>query len=147
MRFFIFLLSLLLLLQVGASAFMMATAKDGVILYSEPSELGGIKFDYPKNFPVNVVAKSGGWYQVVDWMHVKGWVKKAELKDDLYAVVYRYKINMRSGPGTGYRRLGKLVKGTVVRVLKTTKYWAKVQISDPNTGQVGWIHRKLLWGI
>lgn len=147
MRKIIFIVLLLLFFQVCSHASVWSTKYDGVKIYKNPDVTSNELFDYPKNFPLKIVASSGDWYKVVDWMRLSGWVKKTQLKDVKSCVVNRSKMNFRSGPGTGYGRVGKLVQGNVLLILKTTKYWVKVKVIDPNTGQVGWAHRRYLWGI
>ena len=147
MRKFLILFILFILFSVSARAAVWSTKYDGVKLYKEPSTSSYEFFDYPKNFPLKIIASTGNWYKVVDWMRMKGWVLKSRLKNVKSCVVNRSKINMRSGPGRRYSRIRKLYQGNVLRVLKTTRYWAKVKVIDPNTGQVGWVSRRLLWGI
>ncbi|NQU17665.1 MAG: SH3 domain-containing protein [Candidatus Saganbacteria bacterium] len=146
-KFLTIVFLLLLFFSTSAVAAVWSTRYDGVKLYKNPDTSSYELFDYPINFPLKIVASSGNWYKVVDWMRLRGWVKKSQLKNVPGCVVSRRKINFRSGPGRGYRNIGKLFQGNVLRVLRTTKYWAKVKVSDPNTGQVGWVHRRLLWGI
>lgn len=147
MRTIIFLLLSFLIFHTGSFAAILSTAVDGVKLYSSPSPSSSELFDYAKGTPVKIIAKSGEWYQVVDWMKLKGWIKKSDLINEVHCVVSRTKINFRSGPGTRYSNLGRLYQGNVLKVLKTTKYWINVQVIDPNTGQAGWVHRRYVWGI
>ncbi len=52
-------------------------------------------------------------------------------------------VNMRSGPGTRYNRIGKLRKGAEVTVLRTHgNNWVKLRSHD--TGKVGWMSVRLL---
>ncbi|WP_120500571.1 SH3 domain-containing protein [Roseovarius sp. EL26] len=52
-------------------------------------------------------------------------------------------VNMRSGPGTGYNRIGKLAKGAEVTVLRVPgDGWVKLRAHD--TGRVGWMSARLL---
>lgn len=59
----------------------------------------------------------------------------------LYAPVAVEVANLRSGPGTGYDRVGKLKQGQTVRLLGKNGEWYKVQT---NGGQAGWLHSELV---
>lgn len=53
------------------------------------------------------------------------------------------RVNMRSGPGTGYRVLDTLPRGTEAEVLEVNADgWARVMIFQ--TGQEGWMAERLL---
>ncbi|SLN52323.1 Bacterial SH3 domain protein [Roseovarius albus] len=52
-------------------------------------------------------------------------------------------VNMRSGPGTRYNRIGNLTKGSEVTVLRShDNGWVKLRAHD--TGRVGWMSARLL---
>lgn len=48
--------------------------------------------------------------------------------------------NMRSGPGTNYRRVAGAAKGTKVTVVERRGNWVKVKMGN----KTGWIHKSLL---
>ncbi|RMG70824.1 MAG: SH3 domain-containing protein, partial [Nitrospirae bacterium] len=60
------------------------------------------------------------------------------------AVVKVDKANVRRGPGTRYRKtdFSPAIKYDSFRILRRKGLWYKVK---DEFGQVGWIHRKLLW--
>ena len=49
-------------------------------------------------------------------------------------------VNVRSGPGTSYSSIGKLSKGTVVRVRSISDGWAKIKFGT----QIGYVYSKYL---
>ena len=49
-------------------------------------------------------------------------------------------VNVRSGPGTSYSSIGKLSKGTVVRVRNISDGWAKIKFGT----QIGYVYSKYL---
>lgn len=49
-------------------------------------------------------------------------------------------VNVRSGPGTSYNTIGKLAKGTVVRVRSISDGWAKIKFGS----QIGYVYSKYL---
>ena len=52
-------------------------------------------------------------------------------------------VNMRSGPGTSYNRIGKLHRGDEVTVLRSPgNGWVKLRAHE--TGRVGWMSARLL---
>lgn len=53
------------------------------------------------------------------------------------------KVNMRTGPGTNYGRVGQLTRGTEVIVLRDAgNGWIKLKVLD--TGRIGWMADRLL---
>lgn len=53
------------------------------------------------------------------------------------------RVNMRTGPGTDYGVLDKLVRGTQAEVIEVTgDGWARIRVVE--TGQVGWMAERLL---
>ncbi len=52
-------------------------------------------------------------------------------------------VNMRSGAGTSFERIGKLTKGTEIEVLEDPgNSWVSIQVVD--TGEIGWIAEWLI---
>jgi len=65
-----------------------------------------------------------------------------ELTLDLRAVSGN-RVNVRTGPGTDYEVLDKLVRGTEAEVIEiTADGWARIRVVG--TGQVGWMAERLL---
>ncbi|SFO24479.1 SH3 domain-containing protein [Roseovarius lutimaris] len=53
------------------------------------------------------------------------------------------KVNMRSGPGTNYSRIGQLSRGTEVIVLRDPgNGWIKLRVQE--SGRIGWMADRLL---
>ena len=53
------------------------------------------------------------------------------------------RVNMRSGPGTGYSVLVTLTRGEAVEVLRESENgWAKLRVVE--TGRIGWMSARLL---
>ncbi len=98
-----------------------------------------------KYMPFKKITKKGGWYKVQDvdgdvhWIYSKlvtGKIKCAVVKVD--------KANVRSGPGTKFRKnvLSPALKYDSFKVIKRKGSWVKV---IDEFGDTGWIFRKLLW--
>lgn len=45
-------------------------------------------------------------------------------------------LNVRSGPGTQYRRLNRLTRGTQVSVIRSSGVWRQIALQ----GRLGWVH-------
>ena len=52
-------------------------------------------------------------------------------------------LNMRSGPGTQHSFVGKVEYGEVLRTREKRADWVRV---ERDSGKMGWIARRLLWG-
>jgi uncharacterized protein YgiM (DUF1202 family) len=53
-------------------------------------------------------------------------------------------INLRSGPGVGYRKAGKLYQGYTLEILGKKRNWYQVKIVDPPEGTIGWVRQDLV---
>ncbi len=89
-----------------------------------------------RNEVVVVLAKTGSWYKVLynlqeGYMHASylkfSTVKNVELG---YGKVNGTKVNMRTGPGTGYKSVGKGLNGDLAYVIGINKQWYKVIWND-----------------
>lgn len=147
----IIFLSLLFLslLPVNSEALeMLSVNSDSVNLRSGPGTNYDIKWEYGRGFPLIVVSKKGDWIKVKDFENDTGWVFKSLLADKGHMIVKvnknrNKKINIRSGPGTKSRIVGKAYYGVVFETIEQKDGWAKVK---HESGLVGWIKRSLLWG-
>jgi SpoIID/LytB domain protein len=96
-----------------------------------------------------VEGKSGEWYRVrlqsgsLAW--IAGWLVKPVAEQQPpqrgadageAVVVTGDVVNLRSGPGTGYAVVGRVVKGQQLAVLERRGDWCRVRLSS---GQVAWI--------
>lgn len=140
---------LLLLVFCSASfAEMLSVNGDSVNLRSGPGTNYDVKWEYGKGFPLKVVSRKGDWVQVTDFENDTGWIYRPLLVDKGHMIVKmnkdkNSKINIRSGPGTRYKIVGKAYYGVVFETLEQRDGWAKVK---HETGLVGWIKRSLIWG-
>lgn len=96
-----------------------------------------------RGYPLIVTARKGGWLQVRDFENDTGWVLGSLTAKKPHFVVKGQDVNMRSGPGTRYRVVGKAQYGEVVQTVERRSGWARVRNAD---GLSGWVSRKLLWG-
>jgi len=135
---------LVFVLCVGtASAKRLSVAFDKANVRSGPGTSHEILWSAGKYYPVDIIKKSGNWYQVRDFEGDIGWIYQSLLKDIPAVIVKGTIVNIREGPGTGFRVLFQAEKGVSFKLLNRKKTWLKVQHAD---GEVGWIHKSLVWG-
>ncbi|MGC4376784.1 SH3 domain-containing protein [Fictibacillus sp. Mic-4] len=118
------------------------------------SKIGALK----KGEKVTILAEKSGWGQI-SYKGKKGWIslKYIQLESSKPikesnpntssaakpkpAMVTASSLNFRSGPGTAYKLIGTLKKGTVINVLKQQGSWSNVKTSS---AQLGWVSTKYL---
>ncbi len=122
---------------------MYSVAGSKANLRSGPGVNTAVRWEYGKGFPVRLLARRGNWYKVVDFERDEGWIYKKLLSRNPHFIVKQKRVNIRSGPGTKYKLLGKANYGVVFKTLLQKKGWVKVKHAK---GVVGWIRRDLLWG-
>ena len=95
---------------------------------------------------VTLLKKSGSWYQI-KYNSITGWVSGDYLKVTLNSsgggssstsktgTVNAVSLNVRSGAGTSYSKIGALTKGTKVTILKTSGTWMQVKAGSIT----GWV--------
>ncbi len=106
------------------------------------------KWEYGNGFPLKILSRKGNWVKVKDFENDTGWVYKEYLSVAPHMIVKvnkgkKKKINIRSGPGTNHKIVGKAYYGVVFKTLQQRNGWAEVK---HESGLSGWIKRGLLWG-
>ena len=135
-------------LVTSAYAKMNSIKGDKVQLRSGPGTKYSSKWEYGDGFPLKVLTRKGSWVKVKDFENDTGWVYKQFLSPKPHMIVKvnkgkKKKINIRSGPGTKYKVVGKAYYGVVFETLSQKQGWAKVK---HESGLTGWVKRSLLWG-
>ena len=96
--------------------------------------------------PLRKVRRKGAWYQVKDFEGDKHWVYKSLVTSKYKCAIIKVKkANLRTGPGSKYRKatdLPSAEKYMTFKLLKTRKGWA--QIMDTYNDKY-WVSRKLIW--
>lgn len=145
----IILLALLnIFLLSSAYAKMGSVNGEKVQLRSGPGTKYSSKWEYGDGYPLKILTKKGNWIKVKDFENDSGWIFKKYISSTPHMIVKvnkgkKKKINIRSGPGTKYKTIGKAYYGVVFQTLRQEKGWAKVK---HESGLTGWIKRSLLWG-
>jgi SH3-like domain-containing protein len=149
-----FLVILILLVGVwpvctNAAGFtMVSVAGEKVNLRQGPSTKYPVVWELGKGFPLKVIERKGSWYKVVDFENDVGWIYKNLVSRKPHLVVKvnkrsKKRVNVRSGPGTNYKIVGKAEYGVVFETLERGDGWVKVRHEK---GLIGWVKRSLLWG-
>ncbi len=127
---------------------MVSVAGEKLNMRKGPSTKYSVKWELGKGFPLRVIGSQGNWLKVSDFENDVGWVYKNLVNRSPHLIVKvnkksKQRANIRSGPGTKYKTIGKAEYGVVFKTLKRSDGWVKVQHED---GLTGWVKRSLLWG-
>ena len=104
--------------------------------------------DYPiiwkieKYHPVNVIKRSGEWYQFKDFENDTGWVHQSLVGKISTVITKKNKCNIRGGAGTRFDVIFTLDSGVPFKVKKRQGKWIEIEHAD---GDTGWIHQSLVW--
>ncbi len=148
---FCLIVSLSLFISVissAAMAKMVSVVGENVNLRSGPGTKYSVKWKYGSGFPLKVLQEKDGWVKVEDFEGDTGWLytKLTSQAGHMIVKVHKnqdQKVNIRSGPGTKYKVVGKAYYGVVFKTVKQQNGWAQVK---HDSGLEGWIKRSLLWG-
>ena len=97
-----------------------------------------------------VLSQSGSWYRVrIKSSGKTGYIHRLyvtlsgipdETKKEAGGAVNGSGVNLRSGPSTDYKSLGKLKKGTPLTILSLCGNWYQVRVNS--TGETGYMYKK-----
>ncbi len=110
---------------------------------SGPSTSARKVWEVYRYMPLRKVRTQGAWYQVRDVDGDANWIHSSLVTADYSCGVVKVKeVNLRSGPGTRYPKIGTGDHYHSFRVLKTKGSW--VQVKDEYS-DVFWVFRSLIW--
>lgn len=140
---------LALFFNTATQAEMLSVKGEGVNLRTGPGKQYDVKWIYGSGYPVELLERTGEWYKVVDFEDDTGWLHTSVLANTLHAIVKANrdnaeKINIRRGPGSDTKIVGKAHYGVVFKVVGRQSDWIKVQ---HESGLTGWVYWQLLWGL
>ena len=142
--FFTLALVCLALAQTPALAREMVSIKGNIVnMRSGPGPGSHILWELERGYPLQVLQRKGDWLQVRDFENDKGWVARSLTGTTRYHIVKARVANIRSGPSTGYKVVGKSERYDLMRTRGAKSGWVHVQSSN---GVTGWISKNLLWG-
>lgn len=142
-RFFSIAGLCLALLAAPAAAEMVSIKGSVVNMRSGPGTNTEVLWELERGYPLQVLQRKGSWLQVKDFENDKGWVARALTGKIPHHIVKARIANIRSGPGTGYRIVGKAERYDLLRTRGAKTGWVRVERGD---GVKGWISKRLLWG-
>ena len=125
----------------AVAAEFVSVVKDGVNLRSGPETKYEVLFQLPAGYPLKVLATEGKWLKVSDYENDKGWIFSSLVSKTSYVIVKVKEGNVRSGPGTKYDKVGKVVRDVILKTTERKGDWVK--ISHPQL--TGWLHKTLVW--
>lgn len=130
-------------LPVAVCARMVSVASEKANMRTGPGNNYRVKWELGRGYPLKVVAAKGTWLKVRDFENDEGWLYAALTGSQPHFVVRKKIVNIRNGPGSKHKVIGKAAYGTVFRTVRSGKKWVQVK---HESGLTGWINRKLLWG-
>lgn len=96
-----------------------------------------------KGYPLEVLQRKGKWLQVRDFENDKGWVYRSLTGNKRHHVVKVNTLNIRSGPSTSTKIVGRAVRGEILTTRTRKGDWVKIR---QDGGITGWVARRLVWG-
>lgn len=137
-------------LALGALAPSMVSAAEFVSIKGstvnvreKPNTRSDTLWELGRGYPLQVTQRQGKWLKVRDFESSLGWVHAPLTAKTPHMVITAPTANMRTGPGTKFKRVATLEQHEVVRTLKKSGRWAQVRREN---GQQGWIAKSLGWG-
>ena len=130
-----------MLTGIAGAAEYVSVVKDGVNLRSGPTTQNDVLFQLPAGYPLKVLEREKKWIKVSDYEDDKGWIYAGLVSSTPYVIVKVNEGNVRSGPGTDYDKIGKVVRDVILKKVETDGDWFKV--SHPEL--TGWIYHNLVW--
>lgn len=128
----------------AAHAQNMVSVKGNTLNMREgPGTNTAVLWELKKGYPLQVTQRKGNWLKVSDFEGDSGWVARSLIGNAPHHVVKSPVANIRSGPGTQHRILGKASYGDLVRTREKRADWVRVEREE---GVGGWIAKQLLWG-
>ncbi len=125
----------------GSTAGRVATSDSNLNVRSGPGSGYPIRSSLPKNSTVTLMSRSGAWWQVEYASGTYGYVHSSYISQvsgsyAAYVATDSDRLNVRSGPGTGYAIAAKLYKGAGVVVLSQSGGWSKILYNGRSSGYV-----------
>lgn len=142
-KILLFAVFLLFFCAGEATAKRYAVSVEKANIRSGPGTKHEILWSVGKYYPVETLRKSGNWYRIRDFEGDEGWVFHSLIKQISTLIVKAPLVNVRQGPGTKSQVLFQAEKGVSFKRLGKKGDWFKVQHAD---GDVGWVHKTLVWG-
>lgn len=127
-----------------AAAQQMVSVKGSVLnMRDGPGTQTQVLWELKRGYPLQVVERRGRWLKVRDFENDQGWVAASLTGRQPHHIVKAPLANIRSGPSTQHRIVGKAEYGELLKTQQKRAGWVKVKREE---GASGWVARQLLWG-
>ncbi|MDP2250164.1 MAG: SH3 domain-containing protein [Hydrogenophaga sp.] len=137
-------LCLAALFNTAANAQSMVSVKGSTLNMREgPGTHTAVLWELKQGYPLQITERKGSWLRVRDFEGDTGWVARSLTGNTPHHVVKSKVANLRAGPGTQHRIVGRLEYGELLRTREKRADWVRVERSE---GVSGWIAKRLLWG-
>lgn len=137
-------LCLAALCNTAAHAQTMVSVQGSTLNMREgPGTHTAVLWELKRGYPLQITGRKGSWVQVRDFEGDTGWVARSLTGKTPHHVVKSKVANLRSGPGTQHRIVGRLEYGELLRTREKRADWVRVERSE---GVSGWVAKRLLWG-
>lgn len=137
-------LCLAALFNTAANAQSMVSVKGSTLNMREgPGTHTAVLWELKQGYPLQITERKGSWVRVRDFEGDTGWVARSLTGNTPHHVVKSRVANLRAGPGTQHRIVGRLEYGELLRTREKRADWVRVERSE---GVSGWIAKRLLWG-
>jgi len=128
---------------VAQAQSMVSIQGSTVNMREAPSTRSAVLWELRRGYPLQVTQRKGNWLAVKDFEGDTGWVARSLTGRTPHHVIKSKVANVRSGPGTQHRIVGRAEYGELVRTREKKDGWVRVEREQ---GVSGWIARRLLWG-
>ena len=109
---------------------------------SGPGTNHSILFEAEKYYPLQVLKKTGSWFQVEDFEGDVGWIFNTLVQEVTTVITKKSKCNIRSGPSLKDQVVFISERGVPFLVIGKEGKWLHIRHAD---GPEGWIHSSLVW--
>ncbi len=127
----------------ASAAGFVSVARDEINMRTGPGTKFESRWMLSRGFPLQTIARQGDWLKVRDFEKDEGWVFRPLTGNTPHVVVTSTTANIRNGPATNQRRIGRAEYGEVLRTHAKRAGW--VQVSQEG-GVKGWVSQRLVWG-
>ena len=144
---FVFILGLIYLLSLNPAwgAEFRSVAVNGAILYDAPSFKANRLYLISKQYPVEIISRSGEWVKVRDASGDFSWIASNMLTDKRTLMVFANVAEIREAPSESAAIVFRAEKNVLLELIEPpTSTWIKVKHRD---GQVGYARINQLWGL
>jgi SH3-like domain-containing protein len=143
--------NLIVAAALGLAALMPTWAQElvsvrnaNVNLRAAPGLQAEVLWKLAKGYPLQVLERQGNWLKVQDFEGDQGWIAGSVTAGTPHHIVKGTSINLRAGPGTQHRVVGKAAYGDVLRTARRQGDWVQVQL--PSGKGNAWVASSLVWG-